>query len=76
LYYSIGIPEITEATVQTIQSIILAASFLLRIIVAIFIYVDARKKVAIDWFILVITIFYAEIGILAFLIWQIYKENR
>ena len=75
LYYSIySNPGMATETVNTIQSIFTAVTFLINLIFVIFILVDTKQKKAIDWFVAIITFFSAETGIVLFLIWQIYKD--
>lgn len=78
LYYSLySNPDMVTETVNTIQSIFTAVTFLINIIFVVFILVDAKQKKVADWLIVVITFFSAETGIVLFLIWQINKElNR
>jgi len=75
LYYSIySNPDMATETVNTIQSIFTAVTFLINLIFVIFILVNAKQKKAVDWLIAIITFFSVETGIVLFLIWQIYKE--
>jgi len=75
LYYSIySNPDLVTESVNTIQSIFTAVTFLINLIFVGFILVDSKQKKGIDWLIIVITFFSAETGIALFLIWQIYKE--
>ncbi len=75
LYYTLhSQPEIMAESVRTIQSVFITITFLLNLILAIFIVVDSKQKKVLDWLIVIITFFSAETGIALFLIWQIYKE--
>lgn len=75
LYYSIySNPDMMVETVNTIQSIFLGITFLINLLLVIFILIDSKQKKAVDWLIAVITFFSAETGIIMFLIWQIYKQ--
>jgi len=66
------IPE----NVRIIQSAFITITFLFNLILAIIIIVDSKHKKALDWLIVIITFFSAEIGIILFLIWQIYKDLK
>jgi len=61
-------------TVNTIQTIFITITFLLNLILAIFIIIDSKQKKALDWLIVIITFFSAETGIILFAVWQVYKE--
>lgn len=75
LYYSLhSQPDMMPEDIRTIQSAFLTTTFLLNLILSIFIIVDSKQKRTIDWLIVIITFFSAETGIALFLIWQIYKE--
>jgi len=75
LYYTLqSQPDLTVGCVKTIQSVFITITFLLNLILAIFITLDSKQKKAIDWLIIVITFLSAETGIALFLIWQIYKD--
>ena len=75
LYFTLhSQPDLMPETVNTIQSAFITITFLLNLILAIFIIVDSKQKKALDWLIVIITFFSAETGIVLFTIWQIYKE--
>jgi len=75
LYYSLhSQPDMMPEDIGTIQSAFITITFLLNLILSIFIIVDSKQKKTIDWLIVIITFFSAETGIALFLIWQIYKE--
>ncbi len=75
LYYTLhSQPDMMPEDVRTIQSAFITITFLLNLILSIFIIVDSKQKKTIDWLIGLITFFSAETGIALFLIWQIYKE--
>ncbi|MFZ4401396.1 MAG: hypothetical protein ACOYO1_15280 [Bacteroidales bacterium] len=76
LYFSIvENPEISSINVNLIGKLITTSRFLLNIIIIIFVLFDAKQKKLLDWMIIII-LFSAEIGILVFIIWQIYKTER
>lgn len=75
LYYTLhSQPELIAQNVRVIQSAFITITFLLNLILAIFIVVDSKQKRGLDWLIATITFFSAETGIVLFLIWQVYKE--
>lgn len=75
LYYTLtSNPDMQVESVNIIQGIISASSFILSLILVIFIIIDSKQKKALDWIIALITFFAVETGIILFLIWQIYKE--
>lgn len=75
LYYTLhSQPDMIAESVNTIQSVFITITFLLNLILSIFIIVDSKQKKALDWLIVIITFFSAETGIILFAIWQIYKE--
>jgi hypothetical protein len=75
LFYTLhSQPDMMVETINTIKSVFITITFLLNLILAIFIIVDSKKKMTIDWLIVIITFFSAETGLALFLIWQIYKE--
>lgn len=75
LYYTLhSQPDMLPTDIRTIQSAFITITFLLNLILAIFIVVDSKQKKVLDWLIVTITFFSAETGIALFLIWQIYKE--
>lgn len=75
IYYTLhSQPDMMLETVRTIQSAFGTATFLMNLILAIFIVIDSKQKKALDWLIIMITFFFAEIGIILFIIWQIYKN--
>jgi NADH:ubiquinone oxidoreductase subunit K len=75
LYYTLhSQPDMMPEDVRMIQSAFITITFLLNLILAIFILVDSKQKKSLDWFLVVITFFSAETGITLFLIWQIYKD--
>jgi len=67
-------PDMIEQTYKTLQSIMLATTFFINLILTVFILVDSKKKKLIDWLVAIITFFSAETGIVIFLFWQTYKE--
>lgn len=78
LYYTLNSqPDMIPEDVRMIQSAFITITFLLNLILAIFVLVDSKQRKTLDWFFVIITFFSAETGIALFLIWQIYKElNR
>lgn len=75
LYYSLhSQPGMIPEDVRTIQSAFITITFLLNLILSVFIIVDSKQKKTIDWLIVIITFFSVETGIVLFLIWQIYNE--
>lgn len=75
LYYTLhSQPDMMVESINTIQSVFITITFLLNLILSIFIIVDSKQKKALDWLIAIITFFSAETGIVLFAIWQIYKE--
>lgn len=75
LYYTLhSQPDMLTETVNTIQTIFITITFLLNLILAIFIIIDSKQKKALDWLIVIITFFSAETGIILFAVWQVYKE--
>ena len=75
LYYTLhSQPDMMVQSINTIQSVFITITFLLNLILAIFIIVDSKQKKTIDWLIVIITFFSAETGIVFFAAWQIYKE--
>lgn len=77
LYFSLASPpEMVLNNVNLISKLIITTSYLLNLIIIIFVLFDAKQKKLIDWMIIIIILFSAEIGILAFLIWQIYKTEK
>jgi len=75
LYYTMHPnPDMIEQTYKTLQSIMLATTFFINLILTVFILVDSKKKKLIDWLVAIITFFSAETGIVIFLFWQTYKE--
>lgn len=74
-YYTIHEnPAIMPDTIQQFQSIVMASNFLLSLVITILMIIDSKNKKGIDWIIFIITFFSADIGVLLFLIWQIYKD--
>lgn len=67
-------PDILPENVRMVQSAFITITFLLNLILAIFILVDSKQKKTLDWILVIITFFSDETGITLFLIWQIYKE--
>jgi NADH:ubiquinone oxidoreductase subunit K len=77
LYYTLhSQPDLMLETIRTIQSIFISITFLLNLILAIFIVVDSKQKKLLDWLIVIITFFSAETGIVLFVVWQIYKDLK
>ena len=75
IYYTLySQPDMMAETVRTIQSAFIAVTFLMNLILAIFIVFDSKQKKTLDWLIVIITFFSVETGIVLFVIWQIYKE--
>lgn len=75
LYYTFhSQPDMMPEDVRMIQSAFITITFLLNLVLAIFILIDSKQKKTIDWLIVIITFFSAETGIALFVIWQIYKE--
>jgi heme A synthase len=75
LYYTLSDNPIgNHLTIQTMQSIMTLITFILNIVIVIFMIIDAKSKKLLDWLIMIMTIFSPEIGIVIFLVWQIYKE--
>jgi hypothetical protein len=74
LYYSVNNdPSLTPASVEYIQSVMVAVNFLISLAIVIFMIFDSKGKKAIDWLIFVITFFSPEPGLSIFIIWQVYK---
>ncbi len=77
IYYSlIAEPTMIRETYQTFQSILVAMIYLTNLVFMIIIIIDSKEKKTIDWIIILTTLIKADIGILLFLIWQIYKANE
>ena len=77
LYYSLySQPDLKIETVSTVQSVFITITYVLNLILAIFIIADSKQKKALDWLIVIITLFNATTGILLFVLWQIYKELK
>ena len=75
LYYTLlSQPDMIADNIRVIQSAFITITFLLNLILAIFIIIDSKQKKGLDWLIVIITFFSAETGIALFLMWQIYKE--
>lgn len=75
LYYTLADdPKLLPATVQSFQAFVTAIEFTLKILVVIFMLIDVKGKKPIDWLIITITFFNADIGIVLFIIWAFYKE--
>ena len=75
LYYTLhSQPDLLVENINTIQSVFITATFLLNLILAIFIIVDSKQKRTVDWLIVIITFFSAETGIVLFILWMIYEE--
>lgn len=75
-YYSmVAGSQITPATIATIQSFLFALTFLLNLIIMVIVLFDSNQKKIIDFLIAFIILFSAEIGVILFLIWQVYKSS-
>jgi hypothetical protein len=75
LYYTIyNNPQMGSQTIQTIQSISTAFTFLINLVIVILLIIDSKGKKLIDWLIIVISFFSPETGITIFIVWQTYKE--
>ena len=74
LYYTLSNdPDMMVTTHEIVQAIYALITFSLNLIIVILMAIDAKRKKAIDWLILVITFFSVETGICMFFIWQFYK---
>lgn len=67
-------PEITSNNITIIQNILSSISFLFGIAVAIFMMFDLKGKRLLEWLVILITIFYTEIGVVLFLILCVFKD--
>lgn len=67
-------PDLTSNEINVIQNILSSISFLFGIVVAIFMMFDLRGKRLLEWLIILITIFYTEIGVVLFLILCVLKD--
>ncbi len=77
IYYSlIAEPTMIRETYQTFQSILVTIIYLMNLIFTVIIIIDSKEKKTIDWIIILATLIKVDIGILLFLIWQIYKVNE
>ncbi len=75
IYYTLSSqPDLVPGSIKAVQSALITITFVLNLILAIFVAVDSKQKIVVDWLIVIITFFSAETGIGLFLIWQIYKD--
>jgi hypothetical protein len=75
LYYTLADnPKLLPPTVQSFQAFVTAIEFALKVLVVILMLVDIKGKKLIDWLIILITFFNADIGIILFIVWSFYKE--
>ncbi len=56
-----------------VESFMVTTTFVINLVIIIFMLIDSKQKKAIDWLIAVITFFSAEVGVVLFLLWQFYK---
>ena len=77
IYFSvIAEPQMIKETFYTIQSILFAITYLINLIFAIIMLVDSKNKGKIDWLIIFITLIKVDIGIILYLLWNIYKKEN
>lgn len=77
IYYTINAnPQMSSQTVYTIQSIFTTTNFLINLLISIFIFIDSKNKIVIDWLIILISLINPFGGITLFIIWQIYKDIK
>lgn len=75
LYYTFAEnPKLLPATVQSFQAFITAIEFALKVFIVILMWVDVKGKKLMDWLIILLTFFNADIGIVLFIVWCFYKE--
>ena len=75
LYYTLADnPKSLPTTVQSFQAFVTTIDLVLKIVVVIFMLVDVKGKKLVDWLIILITFFNADIGIMLFIVWTFYKE--
>lgn len=75
LYYTLADnPKLLPTTVQSFQAFVTAIEFGLKVLFVIFMLVDVKGKKLIDWLIMIITFFNADIGIVLFIVWAFYKD--
>ena len=76
IYYSVfADPQMIEETYSTVQSVLFTITYLTNLVFVIIMFTDSKEKKLIDWMILLTTLIKVDIGILLFLIWNIYKRN-
>jgi hypothetical protein len=75
LYYTfVDNPKLLPTTVQSFQAFVTAIEFTLQALVVILMLIDMKHRKLIDWLIILITLFNAEIGIVLFIVWAFYNE--
>ena len=75
IYYNFSSnPDLISNEINVIQNILSSISFLFGIVVALFMFFDLKGKKILEWLIIVISIFYTEIGVVLFLILCVLKE--
>jgi hypothetical protein len=75
LYYTFSDkPKMLPGTVQSFQSIMTAIELIFNLIIVILIITDIKGKKLIDWLVIILTLFTADIGIVLFIVWTFYKE--
>lgn len=75
IYYTLAeSPKMVPGTVQSFQAIMAALEFFFSLVIVILMTVDLKAKKLIDWLIILLTLFRADIGITLFLVWAFYKE--
>lgn len=76
IYYSVfSEPQMIKETFNTVQSILFLITYLINLVFVIIMFIDSKEKKLIEWLILLITLIRVDIGILLFLMWNIYKRN-
>jgi hypothetical protein len=75
LYYTLADnPKLLPTTVQSFQAFVTTIDFALKGLIVILMVVDVKGKKLIDWLIILLTFFNADIGIVLFIVWAFYKE--
>lgn len=75
IYYNFSSkPDLTSNEINVIQNILSSISFLFGIVVASFMFFDLKGKKILEWLIIIVTIFYTEIGVVLFLILCVLKK--
>ncbi|NOS92440.1 MAG: hypothetical protein HOP30_10995 [Cyclobacteriaceae bacterium] len=74
LYYTFADnPKLAPTTMATFQAYITILQFVLKVFIVILMWVDVKGAKLIDWLIMAITLFAADIGIVLFIAWTLYQ---